>query len=408
MSKNRTALKFTGVATAVVSALALAGCGAGDDAAASGETIKLMTIASISTSLQNLPDVKAGAEAAVAAINADGGIDGKQISWQFCNTETDPNKAVACIREAEKDGVAAVVGMEEVFTNLMLPALDKSGIPAIGGIPFGNPEEYDAASYFPFSGGTPSAYTATPYAAAQLGATKVATVYSDVPSAAKNADTIAQATEAAGLEYVGDIPIPLSGITDYTPYAQKIQDLGADAVAIVAGPGDTSGIFKGADAVGVEPIWLHNAFTYGEAEAAADKAFDRDIVIAGPYPSFRDSGNAAIDKFNSDMDAAGIAEDPVLRRSGAVNAWLSVYAVQALAEGIDGDITADSLTKALGSTKDLDLQGLITWSPATLGEGTAFANYPGGTPESFMTIDGEHFVTSDLEPKAQPLEGIAG
>lgn len=342
------------------------------------------------------------------AINDAGGIDGKQISWEFCNNESDPNKAVACIRKAEKDGVAAIVGMEDVFTNVELPALDRAGIPAIGGIPFGNPEEYEASSYFPFAGGTPSAYVSLPHAAEQLGAKKIATVYSDTPSAAKNADTVEQATEQAGLEYVGDIPIPLSGVSDYTPYAQKIADTDADAVVIVAGPGDTSGIFKGADAVGVDPIWQHNAYTYGEAEAAADKAFDRDIVIAGPYPSYHDESNPAIKRFNKELDAAGVANEPMLRRSGAVNAWLSVYAAQALAEQIDGEVTAESLTKALDSSSDLDLQGLITWSPDTLGEGTEFPNYPNGTPERFMIIEGKRFVSSDLEPKEAPMSGITG
>lgn len=66
--------------------LALSACGLGSSGADSGDddTITIGTLFSVSGAGANLGDkMRKGAALAVEQVNADGGIDGKQIDWVF-------------------------------------------------------------------------------------------------------------------------------------------------------------------------------------------------------------------------------------------------------------------------------------------------------------------------------------
>lgn len=406
MTLNKISTKMRWGTLFALSALSLSACGGGPAKSAAGDTVKLLTFASVSSTLQNYPDIEAGAKAAVEAINKAGGVKGKMIEWKFCNTESDPNKASGCARQAQTDGVAAVVGHADNFSAASLPILEKAGIPSVGFQSFGNPVDWKSPVAYPISGGTVGAYNAAPHAAKQKGAKTLAVLYTDVPAAVSEAKMVEQATVAAGLKYVGNIPVPTTGVTDYAPYVQKIKDMGAEAVVLIAGPGTTTGVFNASGSLGVDPLWFHNAYSFGEAEGKSTGAINKKMIVIGPYPTFRETGVKAIQKFNAEMDAAGIGNDPTLRRSSAINAWLSVYAVAEVAKTIDGDVTAASLTKALNSAKDVDLNGLVTWSPSKLGEGLDFPRYPGTTAERFLEFVDGKLVDAKLSPMENPFHGI--
>src|SRR4051794_10278770 len=70
--------------------------------------VKLMVIAPVATPIQNVPDAEAGAQAAAAAINKAGGINGRAIQIEFCNTRSAVNAATQCARQAVSDQVVAV------------------------------------------------------------------------------------------------------------------------------------------------------------------------------------------------------------------------------------------------------------------------------------------------------------
>src|SRR5690349_6173212 len=114
-------LTTLGLAAAIaICALALAACGSsGSDSAGTGtsdtgsesgsdssDPIKLMAMGPIEAPECSIPWIGVGAGAAVDEINAEGGVDGRQIELIVCNDENDPNKAVTCAREAIKEEVA--------------------------------------------------------------------------------------------------------------------------------------------------------------------------------------------------------------------------------------------------------------------------------------------------------------
>ena len=160
----------------------------------------------------------------------------------FSNPEADPNKAVACARQAATDKAIAVVGMTDTLDNVILPVLQQEGIPDVGATVGGNPIDVQSPDAYPFNAGTAGAYMASDYALAQLGRKSVAVAVADVPSAVDDSHWVGLAAPKAGIRFAGDILIPLSGVTDYAPYVQKVKDSGADSLLFITTPAQSQGI----------------------------------------------------------------------------------------------------------------------------------------------------------------------
>ncbi|UAB98864.1 ABC transporter substrate-binding protein [Dactylosporangium vinaceum] len=107
-------------AAALVLPLALAGCSndktqspaanpGGGGSAAAGNPVKVMLIYD-ETGSGAAPELVDGANAGLARVNANGGINGRPLELTVCKTGNDPNTADNCARQAQSLGVAAVVG----------------------------------------------------------------------------------------------------------------------------------------------------------------------------------------------------------------------------------------------------------------------------------------------------------
>src|ERR1700679_4326194 len=141
MSKGK---RFSLLLLLAVAAIAVAACGSSSSnnsssgasasqgaGSSSGGTIKFMTLAVVGSPVASYPEVQPDVDAAVAAINKAGGINGKKIQDIFCNSKGDANTAVTCAREAVKDKVAGVVGDIDLFNAQTTPVFAAAGIPVI-------------------------------------------------------------------------------------------------------------------------------------------------------------------------------------------------------------------------------------------------------------------------------------
>lgn len=403
-------------AAALLAGGTLAGCGSSDDdkdsnaASASSDgdkgAIQLRAIAAVGSGLTNYPDVEAGAKAAVKSINDDGGVGGRKIELSFCNTRGEANEAVKCSREAVKDGVAAVVGRVDIFSPQSTPVLEKAGVPLIGNLQTtGDADAVSPVSY-PLNSGNYGSFTATPYAFKQAGRKKMAIVMIDLASGLQQAKVVEQVAKNVGMESVGVIKVPAQGVTDFSPYAQQIKDRGADSAFVALGPQAGQALFKAVDALGIDVQIAGTVFSYGESEGRAMGKAAEGIWAISPFPSLHDTDNPGIKRFNEELDAAGIEDDLVLRRAAGLNAWLAVYAAAEAAKKIDGDVDAESMTAALKQTKDVDLHGLATWSPADLGTDGSF---PRLSPSNYEVLefaaDGK-LDNSDQKSIPDPLQTV--
>src|ERR1700728_3647377 len=124
MRRRRTAI----YATLPVAAMRAAGCsssaatssagGATASSAAAKTPIRLMvdTVMTPSAAYGGLsfPYPATGAEAAAAALNKTGGIDGHPIRIDACDNQGNPNQSAACGREAKSNGDIAVIGSFDI------------------------------------------------------------------------------------------------------------------------------------------------------------------------------------------------------------------------------------------------------------------------------------------------------
>jgi ABC-type branched-subunit amino acid transport system substrate-binding protein len=361
---------FRGTKRAAVGALLLVAALAavtGASAKRQAAPIVIEVIAPVATPIENYPDAQAGVEAATAAINKAGGIKGQQIDVKFCNTNSNANQAAACARQAVSDGATFVTGYLGTQSPLIIPILQQANIPIIGARSAGNPIDWTSPVEFPIAGGAASNYQAIPFALKKLGKKRFFVSYQDVPSAATNAKNVLRAAKIAHVPVVGTMVLP-GATTDFAPYVQKIRDANPDAVAFINSPGVSGGTIRAAAALGLKPLWVHNAGSIGEPEAAQIGAPSEGMLIISDLPSFRDTQYPGIKHFLLDMKAAGKDGDPVNLKVTGVATWTAVQAVKAISKSVKGPMTNTSLLTALRAQKTaLNIEGFVNWRPGVKG-----------------------------------------
>ena len=118
----------------------------------------------------------------------------------------------------------------------------------------------------------------------KLGKKRFFIFYQDVPSAATNAKNVLRAARIAGLPVVGSAVLP-GATTDFAPYVQKLRDANPDSVTFINSPGVSGGLMRAADALGVKPLWSHNAGSIGEPEAAQIGGPAEGMLIGSDLPT---------------------------------------------------------------------------------------------------------------------------
>lgn len=101
-------------------------------AAASGEPIRVMSIAPINTQLPSFPNIHEAAQIYSKWINDRGGINGRPLEVVLCDDRGDPNEAANCGREAAKQNVVAIVGSFEYDASQLMPILEQDNIALFG------------------------------------------------------------------------------------------------------------------------------------------------------------------------------------------------------------------------------------------------------------------------------------
>jgi ABC-type branched-subunit amino acid transport system substrate-binding protein len=398
LSKRRCVSTGVAAALAAVALVAVGGASAGSRAAT---PVKLMVIAQVN-STGNYPDTQPGAEAAAAAINKAGGIKGRQIQIVFCNPDNNPNNSVSCARQAVEENVVAVVGHTDCCNPQSIPILQNANIPDIGQYSLGTPIDYTNPTEFPMVGGAVAAYQSIPFALKKLGKKRLVIFYQDVVNAYANAKTAQNAARAAKMPVVGKILLP-GATTDFAPYVQKMRDFNPDSVMFINSVGVSGGVMRTAASLGVTKVlWTHNTGSVGEPEAAQIGAPAEGMLLAGIFPTARDTTYPGIRKWVSEMTAAG-KNDPLFLKPLGLDAWLSVHAVAMIGQAMKGELTNTTLLASLRSQKKpLDLYGLVSFNPGKRGP-AAFPRW-GSIKEYFETVkNGQVVAWGPKLPAIYPL-----
>lgn len=196
----------------------------------------------MSIDLTPLPglDVTLGAKAAVAAINAAGGIDGHQLNYEFCSNGTvvpfgDPNSSAACAAKAAQQGVAATVSDFTGFDNVVFPALMQAKVASVAEQPVAAVDNTSADS-FPIVGSISIIDAGIGYQLAKAGCKKEVLLEQQ----GDGGDQLDAQSFEAGAKYGGGDPsiLQLPDTTaDFAPVVAKVNSEGIDCI----GNGFTAG-----------------------------------------------------------------------------------------------------------------------------------------------------------------------
>lgn len=340
---------------------ALAGCGDDGPGSSGGEgegPIKVGNISVISSPVTGFPQVEAGLKAAVDEINAQGGIDGRELELVLCNDKFDPNVAVTCAQQMAQEEVAAVVGSLSGQASTFLPVLEQAGIPYLANQGSAGEPEFTSDISFPLAAGTVSALGGAGRYVADEGGDRVVILRSSSPTADYGVAAMQRGAEAGGATV--EIIEIADDATDYAPAVANVLESGPDGVGVaVAGPN----VPKAVTALRGQGYKGPMAMALSYLSPATIESMGPDgvgIVGIGDVLPVSNAANPFIAQFIAALEK----EDPeVAPDPASLKAYLGVMAFAKVIEGMD-DVTAATVMERLEDFDGtLDFDDVVpTWS----------------------------------------------
>lgn len=377
---------------AIIAAAALSACGKDktDASGLSGSPINVQVITHL-TSANPALEAVAGAQAAAAAVNADGGINGHPLKVSVCDAGNGASvtPAVTCARKLVADtGIVAEVGDFEIAQDQVNTILAAAKVPNIGPPPTGK-SVLSSPNAFPFAGSEGASLGIT---LADAGAKKIHVAYVDSPQAAAVLPFTKSvlARSRPGTTVLSGIPVQIS-TADLTPAVTKASS--GDGVVLAMIPAQLSSwltVAKG----GNFPQKLSasaSALLPKELEALGAKA--DGLLVAAGLPLVTGSSPGIV-RFRGEMAkyAPGKAVDSI-----SLNSWLATWAFAQVARTIKGSVNRESVMSAFGNLTDFNVFGLLPEGFSTTKDSTipGFARLFNQSTIEGVVKDGKIVQTSD-------------
>ncbi len=303
---------------------------------------------------------KAGAELALAELNAAGGIDGKDVEFKFNDTQGAKDQAVRLYRRLADDGAVAVVGPTRTDEVLVLAGVaDQQGVPFVstgsrGPFPgdFGSDAFRIAISEEQIAGPFMDRLVAD----ADISSIALISA-SDDPALQAGAEAFKEAAEDAGVSAVAEETFS-TGDTDFSAQVTKIKDSDPDAVAIAAQVDDGGLIVAELARAGVDAqlVGLGGMASADWFEVAGEQG--AGLLAATPFdPSSKDK--AVTDFVSAYTEETGEAPG-VDAAYGYASAQVIFEAVRRALDA--GDLSPEAVREQLGQLQDFDtVVGPVTY-----------------------------------------------
>lgn len=340
---------LSAAALTAAAALALSGCaggGGGDDA-----PIKLGSVNTISGPA-TFPEASAAAQAVFDKVNADGGINGRKIEYKATDDKADPATATASARElVGSDEVVALVGGASLLDcEINAKYYEQEDVRSIQGIGV-DPGCFKSPSIAPVNIGPFNDTTATMlYGSEELGLDKLCVFTSVIgstgPAYAAAVDRWSEITGKKPL-YVDDT-VPYGG-ADYTPYIVKAKEAGCDGIVANSVEPDAIGLVKAANQQGWDDVsFLFLTSVYSESFAKAVSNSGAGVYVPAEFYPFTEDSDV-----NADWKAL-MEENDITLTSFSQGGYLAATFMVEVLKSIDGDITRESVNKALADMKPIE------------------------------------------------------
>jgi ABC-type branched-subunit amino acid transport system substrate-binding protein len=353
-------------------------------------------------------DMPAAAEAAVKAVNDAGGVHGSPLDLIVCDNLFTQPASLQCARNAVSDNVVALVGQSDYYTAQTLPVLQAAKIPSVGLYSFGNTIDSESPIVYPVNGGSTQTFLALSTLLANKGVKSFVTQACEFPSCQNLVKLLQSNAPSAGIKDLGNVTVPLTGVTDYSPYVAKTKAFSPTPTDVIQieSAATSEGLIQAAQTVGFKPRYYDNEQALGETTVKQNPTAFEGYYIPGPYPSPRDTTNHGAVQYVSEQakaadttPAAWLASQTFGQGwSNSFGAWASVHAFAMAAAKVKGAVTAASLTAVLNNPSySYDLFGLATWKPGAAGP----PSYPrfSTMQEYVVTVkDGQFQTDTPVDP----------
>ena len=314
--------------------------------------------------------VKNGAQIAVDEINAEGGINGKQIEYRFEDDQNDAEKAVNAYNTLKDWGMQMLVG-----TTTTAPCIAVAGKTASDNVFQITPS---ASSPSVLSSGNGNVFqvcftdpnqgvASAQYIAENKLATKIGIIYdsSDVYSSGIEEKFEAEA-KTQGLNIVSKAAFTADSKTDFGTQLQKAKDAGADLLFLPIYYQEASIILKQADTMGYKPKFFGVDGMDGILTVENfDTKLAEDVMLLTPFAA--DAKDKTVQNFVKTYKEK-YKDTP---NQFAADSYDAVYALKAAIEESKAttDMSASDMCDALkGAMTKIKMQGLtggkdgLTWN----------------------------------------------
>lgn len=364
------------VAVAVLASAAMTFTGCAGASGGSGDAIVVGSVNTISGPA-TFPEAAQAAEAVFDAFNEAGGINGRTIDYRALDDKGDPGTATAAARElVGSDAAVAMVGSASLIEcELNAAYYEQEQILSIPGIGvdtgcFDSPN-ISPANVGPFNDMTLTLY----YGSEVLGIDDICVLL----EIAGSTRPTYQAAIDRWTEITGETPMYVDdtvpyGASDYTPYIVKAKDAGCKALAINPVEPDAIGQVKAANAQGWDDVtWLYLTSVYSENFAEAIDDAGAGIYVPAEFYPFTDTASEVNLEWHDLM-----TENDIALTSFSQGGFLAAkYFIEVL-QGIDGDITRETVTAAL---HDMDpIENAMVGTPYVFGTADTHAGNTAGWP----------------------------
>lgn len=283
---------------------------------ATGSPIYLSLIADIDDPAAGMspkfgrPDL--GAQAAIKAVNAAGGVNGHPLVLSVCDPKGNGNIANSCAQAAVASKSVADVGGSNA-SGTPVEIMNKAGLAMIGRLG-GDPDEYSFPTVFPYFGPGPALSFGVVYAAAKFAhATKIA-VMSTPPISDLYYGFAKTAAKAEGLTITETINVTPG--SDLTAAVLKARSDGAQAIAVVSPIADQVIVAARQNGVTLPITTSLEPYQVQSIGGAGNGVY---VVDTTQLPTTSQPG---IVQMNNELDAY---QSGIPRSSFTFGGWLSVH-----------------------------------------------------------------------------------
>lgn len=345
----------------------------------------------------NQPGIRQAMEAIIEDINTNGGINGQQVEFLYCNHQSDASLLTQCAEEAVAADATAVVSP---YANLPAhyPILSAAGIPILDAVATNPGGLDDPNNYIVAAGGQGLSVGMAAGAIDQLGYSNIGVVASEIPATVPVTEAFIAAVEEHGGTVATQVNVPAS-MTDLAAVVAEAENANADGMYLLLPPAQVLSYMQAAKQAGADtPLITGAALLFqshidqtGGAESPAEGAMIGDLFPSGASPIW-DDFKGVVESYDGDTEAVDFFN------SGVQGAWVTMQIFQQVAALIDGDVTRESFTAALAEADAIETGGLTP---------TLDFSQPWDVPGygsmynrtiNFATVTDGKFAPSDLEP----------